>query len=113
MVETGQSGTTPETRIGGVGRSEMEYPKPVTPAPGHREGAYSRGTHSERNHRLAPPAFLVRHKPSYVGHLPDMLGALHRDPGQDPVERRGRSRMGYRLIHISSIRGKQRALHLD
>ena len=43
------------------------------------------------------PVLLVRHKPSYVGHLPDMLGALLRDPGQDPVECRDRSRMRTRV----------------
>ncbi len=49
---------------------------PLKPAFSHREGAYSRRTQNERNHRLSTPTLLVRHKPSYVGHLPDVLGAL-------------------------------------
>ena len=46
---------------------------PLKPAFSHREGAYSRRTQNERNHRLSTPTLLVRHKPSYVGHLPDVL----------------------------------------
>ena len=52
--EMEEGGTPPETRIGSVGGSKLEYPKPVTPALSHREGAYSRGYKPGRLVTLKP-----------------------------------------------------------